>query len=56
MKSLAIACQFSCIFAVNSLPMSEKGLTMGRMLVLTVMLVGIIGNSCYGSRLFLCFQ
>ena len=30
--SLAIWCQFLCIIAVSSLPMSEKGVTMGRML------------------------
>ena len=30
--SLAIWIQFLCIVAVNSLPMSEKGVTMGRML------------------------
>ena len=31
--SLAIVCQFLCIVALNSLPMSEKGVTMGRMLL-----------------------
>ena len=31
--SLAIVCQFLCMVAVNSLPVSEKGVTMGRMLV-----------------------
>ena len=31
--SLAIVCQFLCIAAVNSLPMSEDGITMRRMLV-----------------------
>ena len=29
---LAIVCQFLCIVAMNSLPMSEKGVAMGRML------------------------
>ena len=31
--SLAIAYQLLCIVAVNSLPMSEKGVIMGRMFV-----------------------
>ena len=31
--SLATSHQFLCIIAVSSLPMSEKGVTMGRMLV-----------------------
>ena len=31
--SLAILCQFLCITAVSSLPKSEKGLTMGKILV-----------------------
>ena len=31
--SLAIMCQLLCIVAVNSLPMSEKGVLMGRMFV-----------------------
>ena len=31
--SLAIVCQFLCIVAVNSLPMSAKGIIMGRMFV-----------------------
>ena len=31
--SLAIMCQFLCTVAVNSLPMSEKGVKMGRILV-----------------------
>ena len=31
--SLAIVCQFLYTVAVNSLPMSEKGVIMGRMLV-----------------------
>ena len=28
--SLAILCQFLCIISVSSLPMSKKGITMGR--------------------------
>ena len=32
--SLAIVCQFLCIVAVNSLTVSDKGITMGRMLIL----------------------
>ena len=31
--SLEILCQFFYIIAMSSLPMSEKGVTMGRMLV-----------------------
>ena len=31
--SLTTLCQFLCIIALSSLPMSEKGVTMGRMLV-----------------------
>ena len=31
--SLATLCQFLCIIVVSSFPMSEKGVTMGRMLV-----------------------
>ena len=31
--SLAIWCQFQCIIAVSSLSMSEKGVTMGRILI-----------------------
>ena len=31
--SLAVVCQFLCIVAVNILPMSEKGVMMGRMFV-----------------------
>ena len=31
--SLAKMCQFLCMVAVNCLPMSEKGVIMGRMLV-----------------------
>ena len=31
--SLAIVCQFLCIVALNSLPMSEKGVTIGRILL-----------------------
>ena len=31
--SLAIVCRFSSIVAVNSLPMYEEGVTMGRMFV-----------------------
>ena len=31
--SLAIVCQFLCMATVNSLPMSEDGVTMGTMLV-----------------------
>ena len=31
--SLAIVCQFLCIVAVNSLPMSEKGVKMWRVFV-----------------------
>ena len=31
--SWAIECQFLCIFAVSSFPMSEKGVTKGKMLV-----------------------
>ena len=30
--SLAIVCQFLCIVAMNSFPISEKGVAMGRML------------------------
>ena len=33
MVSLAILCQFLCIIAVSSFPMSDKGATMGRILV-----------------------
>ena len=32
-KSLAVLCQFLSIIAMSNLPMSEKGVTMGRMLV-----------------------
>ena len=32
--SLAIVCQFLCIIAVNSLPMSEKGVIMWRIFVI----------------------
>ena len=31
--SLATMCQFLCMMAVSCLPMSEKGVIMGRMLV-----------------------
>ena len=31
--SLPVVCQFLCIVAVNSLPVSTKGVTMGKMLV-----------------------
>ena len=31
--SLAITCQFLCIVAVNSLPVCEKGVIMGRMFI-----------------------
>ena len=31
--SLATMCRFLCIMAVSCLPMSEKGVIMGRMLV-----------------------
>ena len=31
--SLAKLCQFLCMIAVSCLPMSEKGVTIGRMLV-----------------------
>ena len=42
--SLVMVCQFLCIFAVNSLAMSEKGVTTGKSWFLSVAFVGITGN------------
>ena len=44
MVPLAIEYQFLCIVAVNSLPKSEKEITLGECWFLSVVFVGIIGN------------
>ena len=52
--SLAVVCQFLCIVAVNSLPMSEKRVIIWRIFV-TVSGVRCDNKLRCGSRLFLCF-
>ena len=56
MVSLAIACQFLCIVALNNLSMSEKGVTKRRILVSGYGVVGITGYFGCGSRVFYVFN
>ena len=51
MASLAIWCEFLCILDVSSLPMSENGVTVGRLM----MFVGITGGCGRGSEVFFMF-
>ena len=52
--SLAIVCQFLCIVAVTSLPMSKKEVIWREFLLMSVVFVRISYCDC-DSRHFVCF-
>ena len=51
--SLAIVCQFLCIVAVSSWPMSEKGVMMGENVCYCLGVLWVNRLCDYGSKLFL---